>query len=455
MTQTSFVPPHSIDAEIAVLSSMMLSKIATAQVVLIILPDDFYDARHKVIYEHLLLLLDENISFDLIVFVQFLRTKDALEKAGGLKHVSLIYTSAISAAHASDYAKTVVDYSVKRQQTKIGMKLHLGGYDETASPLEAAETVLGEIQNLQARFNIRSFHTMRNLSADSFTAITNATAPISITGIPSGFVSLDDITLGFQKGEMCVLGARPSHGKTALALNIARNAAQATKEPIGIFSIEMSANSLMERLVSAESGIPARYIKLNMLSQQQKISLIDHYSVLSELPIVIDDEQGMTLTRLKAKARMMVQLHGVKMLIIDYLQIIKEKSRTRDEEVEKVSNAIKEMAREYDIPIIACCQLNREIEKRVSKSPNNADLGGSGTIERDADVIIFVNQLSKYGIDAYDDGVQTAGMADVIVSKHRNGKLGSIRLKWNAECTRFENNDGCYNSTSPENDSIW
>ena len=284
---------------------------------------------------------------------------------------------------------------------------------------------------------------MKQLAHDTFQMITKMSegGPTSgITGIPSGFTKLDELLGGFQKSDFIIIAARPSMGKTAMALSIARNVAVEYKMPVAFFSIEMASSQLMVRLLSAEARVNAQDIRTNRISSQDMQKLVQTIGHLAEAPLFIDDSATLTVMEIRAKCRRMKAEHDIKLVIVDYLQFVSPpKAESREREISIISRSLKQIAKELDIPVIALAQLNRSVESRSDKRPMLSDLRESGSIEQDADVVMFVNRPEQYGISTWDDGSSTENTGELIIAKQRNGPVGDVRLAYLKSYARFEN----------------
>lgn len=432
----SKAPLISTDAEKQVLSAMLISRQAVITASEMLVEDDFYFQGHRNLFAAMTGLHSDGLAVDVITVANRLKENGTLDEENGMSYLVKLLNNAVTAANIESHCRIVIDKSVKRQETLIGLTLQKSSYDETAPPLEAADKIIEQFSSLQKRYDRQSFKTFTSLMEDSFNTVMNGEAR-DIVGITTGFPSLDDITLGYQKEDLIIIAGRPSHGKTAFGVSSAFLSCCATKSPVGIISIEMPAKLIAERILSGKSGVPLRAIRTNRLTDVEKLRLIDTQHEIAELPIVIDDDCRMTAQKIHDRVKKMVVEHNVEFVVIDYLQLIKGQGRSRDEEVSSVSKSLKETAREFKIPIIALAQLNREIEKRSDKKPIAADLGYSGALEQDADIIITINQLSKHRIEFYDDGRPTKDMLDVDVLKSRNGAVGGVRMRCEHHISRI------------------
>lgn len=436
------VPPFSNDAELSVLGSMLLSQEAVCKVIDILDEDCFYQGRHKVIYTAIVSLFSRDEAIDILTVSQELRATGKIEQLGGATYLVEINNICPTAENVVSYAYILLEHYIKRKLIEESKRREISCFEETSNALEEIEKAEKSLSELMNRLeSITKLQTMYTLSQASFTKMMdNADGIVFDPGIMTGFMEIDEYIHGFKSGDLVIVAARPSMGKTAFALNIARYVAQSM--PIGLFSLEMTANSFYNRLLSSEASIPAIDIIRNNITAHQRSQLVGCISRLAELPIIIDDSPVLDVLSLKAKAKRMKKEHKVGMIIIDYLQLMKPpKADSREREVSIITRTLKTLAKELEIPIIALCQLNREVEKRASKTPQLSDLRESGSIEQDADIVIFLNRLEKYGIDTYPDGSYTEGTAQVIIGKNREGEQGTVKLKFEKNYTRFSDRD--------------
>lgn len=437
------VPPHSLEAEIAVLGSMMLDRAAIPKVIEILQPDSFYRESHKLIYEAILGLFERNINPDYTTLPEELRRRGVLESIGGSFYISELTMSTPTAANVEHYARIVQERYLKRSLIQVAGLVMTRAYDETTDALEEVDYAESKVFEIAEQRLSKSFSTMKQLAHDTFQMITKMSeggATSGITGIPSGFSKLDELLGGFQKSDFIIIAARPSMGKTAMALSIARNVAVEYKMPVAFFSIEMASNQLMVRLLSAEARVNAQDIRTNRISSTDMQKLVQTIGHLAEAPLFIDDSATLTVMEIRAKCRRMKAEHDIKLVIVDYLQFVSPpKAESREREISIISRSLKQIAKELDIPVIALAQLNRSVESRSDKRPMLSDLRESGSIEQDADVVMFVNRPEQYGISTWDDGSSTENTGELIIAKQRNGPVGDVRLAYLKSYARFEN----------------
>lgn len=436
------VPPHSTDAEVAVLSVMIADPKKAIDKVIEILDDDcFYNLHHRTIFAAIKDAYLRDVDINLLTITEELKRTNKLEDADGVYYVSRLLTLGFPLSGLMDSVRIVFEYYIKRWMIADSRERESRCFDVTSDAFAEISDSEYKLTKLTDRLNLlRSTETMESLSADLFNDVINAEDGLIINrGLLSGFRELDDLTHGFKPGELVIIAARPSMGKSAIALNIAANVAK--KEiPIGIFSLEMTARSLHLRMVSSAASISSSDISLNRLTYNDKQNLTYHIGDLASYPIFIDDSPELTILSFKAKAKRMKKENNVEMIIIDYLQLMKPpKAGSREEQISIMSRMLKTTAKELEIPIIALAQLNREVEKRPNKTPVLSDLRESGSLEQDADIVLLLNRMEYYGVEYYDDGLPTRGTAQVIVAKNREGATGTARLQFTKEFTRFDN----------------
>lgn len=451
-------PPHSLEAETAVLGAMMLDRAAIAKSVEILESDAFYREANKRIYETMLALFERGINVDIISLVDELRRRGQLEAIGGTYYLTEVNAQTPTAANIEHHARIVQERYLKRCLIQVAGQVLSDCYDETSDALEEidkAETRIFDIAEKRLR---RGFTDMTKLARDTFamiTAMMDGHQQEGITGIPSGFTRLDDLLGGFQRSDLIIIAARPSMGKTAMALSIARNMAIEYHQSVAIFSIEMAATQLMLRLLSAEAKINAHIIRTNRLDHDSMPKLVEALGRLAEAPIFIDDSPSLTIMEIRAKTRRLKAEQNIQAVIVDYLQLIHSpKAESREREISIISRSLKQIAKELNIPVIALAQLNRGVEARSDKTPMLSDLRESGSIEQDADVVMFVNRREQYGIQTYDDGSPTPGTGELIIGKQRNGPTGTVKLAYLKDYARFENLSYQYDEPPPYFDQL-
>ncbi|KLU59163.1 replicative DNA helicase [Peptococcaceae bacterium CEB3] len=433
------VPPHNLEAEQSVLGVLMLDPGAAGSVFEILQPDDFYRDSHRFIFAAIRELFDKGDPIDLVTVTETLRGNERLSQVGGMAAVAEIARSVPSSAGAEYYSRVVSEKSLLRQLIKVSGQIAERGYQ----PGEEVQTLLAEaekmILDLSMRRGKEGFVSIRTVLLETFEKIEYLYSNKgNLTGVPTFFHQLDHLTSGWQASDLVIIAARPSMGKTALVLNMAQNAAVRAKVPVALFSLEMSKEQLVQRMLCSEAMVDQQRVRTGELVDTDWPKLTRAVGPLSEAPIWIDDSVGISLTELRSKARRLKMESGLSMLIIDYLQLMTlgRKAESRQQEVAQISRGLKGIARELKVPVIALSQLNRGVEQRQDKHPIMSDLLESGAIEADADVISFIYRDEYYHPDS-----EKKGIAEIILAKHRNGPVGTVELGYLKEFTKFVNLD--------------
>jgi replicative DNA helicase len=435
------VPPQALDVEEAVLGSLLLERNALNAVVDILRPEVFYREAHQYIYEAIAKLFADTEPVDLVTVMDKLRSQGRLELSGGAYYLTQLTHKVASAANIEYYSKIIIEKYVQRQLITASTETIRDAYEDTADAfdlLDSAESRLFAISENNFR---KEFEPLPNLIKRSLSEIEAAKdSDGALRGVPSGFTELDRITGGWQKTDLIIIAARPSMGKTAFALSMARNMAVDFNKPVAVFSLEMDATQLAVRLMSAQSNIEMSKLRKGALTEQEWGILHQRLGALTDAPIYIDDTPALSLFELRAKCRRMREQYKIETVIIDYLQLMSgshDQKGNREQEISGISRGLKSLAKELEAPVIVLSQLNRGVETRSgTKKPILADLRESGAIEQDADMVLFVYRPEYYNIDEDERGF-TAGMGDIIISKHRNGALGEVRLKFQGSCAKF------------------
>ncbi|MCL2294711.1 MAG: replicative DNA helicase [Spirochaetes bacterium] len=431
------IPPHNLEAEKATLGAILINPDAIDTVVMYLRPDDFYKNSHKAIFQAILDLSEKAENIDILTVVQQLRNIGKLDECGGAAYISSLSSEVPSSANVEYYSKIVQENSVRRGLIKISGEIISGAFDdttETAYVLEEAEKLIFEI--IEKR-STSSYKSLKELLPGAMEAIQKLMASgDSCTGVPSGFKDLDKITNGFQKSEFIVIGARPSIGKTALALSMAANIAIRHKIPVGFFSLEMSEQAIMERLISSEARVASNFIRSGMLSELQISKIQDVAGDIYEAPLYLTSVSDLKILDLRALARKMIRQHRVQVIFVDYLTLVQAENRAipRHEQIAEISRSLKALARELDIPVVVLSQVKRETE---GKKPSLADLRESGSIEQDADLVVFLHR-ERAGDDAKPENPGGGIETEVIIAKQRNGPIGEIKMVFIPKYTRFE-----------------
>ena len=426
------VPPHNLDAERATLGAVLLDPEALSTVLRYLRADDFYRAAHRKIFEGIMALYERNEPFDLITLSDELSRSGDLEACGGSAQISQLTSAVPTSANVEHYARIVQNGSIRRELQRIAASIIADSFDGTQDEryiIESAEQRIFEITDRQQVGAVRLAREVINQTVAAIEQLAKAGG--SYTGIPSGFPDLDNLTSGFQNSEFVVIGARPSVGKTALALTMAANIAIQQARPVGFFTLEMSAVALMQRLLSSEARLDSNRIRSGLLRASDFHKITDAAARMYDAPLYIEDSPNLKLLDLRAQARRMKSSHAVEIIFIDYLTLITSEhpELARWEQFTEVSRSLKALARELDLPVVALSQVRRETE---GKLPTLADLRESGSIEQDADVVMFLHR--ERGTDENLNDVET----ELIVAKQRNGPVGKINLAFIPEYTKFE-----------------
>ena len=437
------LPPNAYEAECALLGSMILDSEMIGEVVQIISGEsDFYKASHGVIYKTLVDIYDKAEPVDLVHLKQRLDDQSQLESTGGVQYLVELVEAVPSALSAPYYAKMVSDKAILRGLIGSATDILHKAYHTAEAVGNQVDLAEQAIFNLRQNGNTNEAVLLKQLLEEALDRI-DAHDGRSITGIETGYYEFDEMTSGLQNGEMIVLAARPSMGKTALALNMAEHIAVNNKQPVAVFSLEMGRAQLAERLMSSNSGVDSQKIRKRMLSSDDFMQLQESCANLSESPLYIDDTPGLSILGLRAKARRLAARYGIKAIFIDYLQLMGDPgAESRQQEVSSISRNVKALARDLNIPVVCLSQLNRASENREGHRPRMSDLRESGSIEQDADVVMMLHR-EEYYHNADEDWKQAhpelVGTAEIIITKQRNGPTGSVHLQFNGATTRFNN----------------
>ncbi len=431
------VPPQNLEAEQAVLGAMMLEPESGSSVFEILQPEDFYRDNHRLIFSAIRDLFEKGDPVDLVSVAEILRQQGRLEQVGGIATISEIARSVPSAANVEYYAKLVTEKALLRQLIRASNSILERGYEpgeEARNLLEEAEKLILDLSRRRVK---DGFSFIRDVLLETFEKIEYLYAHKgNLTGVPTFFTELDRMTSGWQPSDLVIIAARPSMGKTALVLNMAQNAAVRAKVPVAIFSLEMSKEQLVQRMLCGEAMVDQQRVRTGDLLDTDWPKLTRAVGPLSDAPIFIDDTVGISLAELRSKARRLKMEHNLGMIIIDYLQLLSvgKKTESRQQEVAQISRTLKGLARELKVPVIALSQLNRGVEQRQDKRPIMSDLLESGAIEADADLISFI-----YRDEYYHSESEKKGIAEIIIAKHRNGPVGTVELGFLKEFTKFVN----------------
>jgi replicative DNA helicase len=432
------VPPQNVEAEQSVLGAMMIEREAISKVSEILRPEDFYREAHRLIFNAMLELFNKNDAVDLVTVVEVLRRDEKLEATGGIAYVTALANSVPTAANVVYHARIVEEKALLRQLINTATHVAGMGYEaneEVAVIMDKAEKMILEVSNRKAG---QEFASIKNIIFDVFDKVSELySAKGGITGLPSGFKDLDKLTSGLQPSDLILIAARPSMGKTAFVLNIAQNVAIKEKKAVAFFSLEMSKEQLVQRMLCAEAPIDAQRLRIGELENNDWDKLVRAADRLAAAPIFIDDTAGITVMEMRSKARRLKVEHDLQLIIIDYLQLMQggtgsSRSENRQQEISEISRSLKALARELKVPVIALSQLSRGVESRQVKKPMLSDLRESGSLEQDADIVAFL-----YREDYYEPETERKNITDIIVAKHRNGPVDTVQLFFHKQFTKF------------------
>ena len=437
------IPPQATDLEEVVLGALMLEKDAVNEVIDILSPEAFYLDKHQKIFAAIKDLFGKSEPIDILTVTNELKFRGELEMVGGAYYISKLTNRVVSAANIEYHARIIIQKYIQRELIKISSDLIHEAFEDTTDVFDLMDKAEGNLFKISENNLRRSYDTMQDLVVQAIKEIQNAkSADNKLRGVPSGYSALDGITQGWQKSDLIILAARPSMGKTAFALNLARNAAVDFHIPVAFFSLEMSKVQLVTRLISTESSLPADKLRSGDLAEYEWQQLNTKVTPLTDAPIYIDDTAQLSIFELRAKCRRLQQQHDIQMIFIDYLQLMTakggDKGLNREQEISTISRSLKSLAKELQIPVLALSQLSRSVEQRPgSKKPILSDLRESGAIEQDADMVLFLYRPEYYKNEA-DAADKPKGYTIVDIAKHRNGKLGEIELRFVGQYARFE-----------------
>lgn len=429
------VPPQNIEAEQSVLGAVFLSKEALHTALEILKPEDFYKTAHQRIFQTMLDLYEKGEPVDLVTVTAELQDQKVLEEVGGVTYLTNLASAVPTAANVEYYARIVEEKSLLRRLIRTATKIANDGYTREDDVEEIIADAERYILELSQNRNRSGFIPIRDILVETYERIEFLSQRREeITGIPSGYPDLDRMTSGFQRSDLIILAARPSVGKTAFALNVAQNVAARAGESVAIFSLEMAASQLVQRMLCAEGNIDAQKLRTGWLDEDDWQKLTMAIGTLGRAPIYIDDTPGITVQEIRAKCRRLQAEHGLGMVLIDYLQLIHSRSRgeNRQQEVSEISRMLKGMARELNVPVMALSQLSRSVEQRQDKRPMMSDIRESGSIEQDADIVAFL-----YRDDYYNRESENNNTVEVIIAKQRNGPTGTVELAFLKEYNKF------------------
>jgi replicative DNA helicase len=452
------LPPQAVDLEEAVLGALMLEKDALSVVIDIVKAESFYNDAHQKIFEAITNLFQKSSPVDLLTVTAELRKMGSLDIIGGAYYLTQLTDRVVSAANIEYHARIISQKYIQRELIKISSEIITNAYDDTSDIfdlLDTAEKSLFEVAQNNLRRDTQKIDDIMRTAVDALEKLRDRTD--SLTGVPSGFTALDRVTSGWQPSDLVIIAARPAMGKTAFVLSCARNAAVLHDKPVAVFSLEMSSLQLVNRLISGETEIEQEKLKRGTLADHEWTQLHSRIGKLTEAPLLIDDTPALNVFEFRAKCRRLKAQYDIQMVIVDYLQLMHGKADgkggNREQEIGSISRALKSVAKELNIPVIALSQLSRAVESRpaASKRPQLSDLRESGSIEQDADMVLFLYRPEYYGLTEDEAGNSTAGIAEIIIAKHRNGELATVPLKFVGKFVKFQDLDNEFGSNDGMN----
>ena len=433
------MPPASVEAEQAVLGAMLLKPDAVTTAAEELTADDFYRETHRLIFEAMMDLKERTEPVDLVTLTEQLKKADKLTKIGGIPALSLIANSVPTAANVQYHARIVREKAQLRSLIHAATEIAGAAYEDAEDVEDIMDSAEKRILEVSSGKRSKDFVPLQDILLNTLEQIeARYSNKGSITGLPTGFTELDHLTAGLQKSDLILVAARPSRGKTAFTLNIAAHVVLRAKEPVAFFSLEMSKEQLVQRLICSEGRIDSQRLRVGELEDKEWGDLIDTANRLSAAPLYIDDTPGITVMELRSKARRLKAEQGLSLIIIDYLQLMQGRTSksgdNRQQEISEISRSLKALARELNVPVVALSQLSRSVESRQIKRPMLSDLRESGSLEQDADIVMFL-----YREDYYDPETENKNITEVIIAKHRNGPVDTVELTFLKQFTKFGN----------------
>lgn len=427
--------PQNIDVEKSLLGCMLMDKDPIITVSAWLLPEHFFDVKHRIIYSAIIDLFNNALPVDLVTVVDKLKKQKKLTAAGGASYVAELMTTVATTAHAEEYGEIIKEAAIRRGLISAGANIAAIAADEDKPIDQVIDKSEKEVFDVAQTGTKANFVHIKDLLKEAYERAERADNDESYLGVSTGFKDLDELLGGFQKSDLIILAARPSVGKTSLALDMMRHAALIEKKTVAFFSLEMSKTQIMDRLMGMQSNIPFWEIRTGRLDDKKFMKLASTMGELGDANIYIDDMAGQHINAIRTKARRLALEGGVDILFVDYLQLMHGNNReNRVLEVGEISQGLKSIAKELEIPVVALSQLSRAIEQRQSRRPQLSDLRESGSIEQDADVVMFIDREETWNPDT-----ENKGIGELIVAKHRNGPTGSIRLAFKADIASFRN----------------
>jgi replicative DNA helicase len=437
------LPPQALDLEQSVLGALMIEKQALTDVIDILKPNNFYKDSHREIYQAIIDLFNNSDPVDLLTVTNQLKKNGKLDFVGGSYYVSQLTTRVNSASNIEFHSRIILEQSIKRQLIEVSGKVQKDAYEDTTDVFDLLDSTEQSLFDISESHIRKNYDQVKNLMKEAIHELeTKKTKKDGITGVPSGLIDLDNITSGWQPSDLVIIAGRPSMGKTALVLSMIRNAAIDHDMPMALFSLEMSSLQIVNRLISAEAELDSDKIKKGNLKDYEWQQLLHKTDQLNKAKIFIDDSAALSILELRAKSRRLKSQHDIKCIVVDYLQLMSgeygKSSGNREQEIASISRSLKAIAKELNIPVIALSQLSRAVETRGGdKRPVLSDLRESGSIEQDADMVLFVYRADRYDITEDEDGNLTAGVAEILLRKNRNGPTGKVKLKFIERYAKF------------------
>ncbi len=437
------IPPQAIDFEEAVLGAILIDHAAINQVIDVLNPQSFYKKQHQVIFKVIKELFSKNQPIDLLTVTHELRSKSLLGDSGGEVYLVQLSQRVSSSAHSEFHARIIVQKHLQRKMIQVASKMINRAFDETTDVFELLDESERELFEVAHGNIVKNYESADQLIREVIHRMEEISKKEGLSGIPSGFTKIDRVTAGWQPSDLIILAARTSMGKTAFVLSMTRNIVVDHKIPVVIFSLEMSSVQLITRLISSETGLSSQKLKKGDLNDHEWQQLLTKVKSLEKAPLYIDDTPALSVFELRAKCRRLLAQHQVKLIIVDYLQLMtiggqRESNRTREQEVGQISRSLKNIAKELQVPVIAVSQLSRAVETRGgTKRPLLSDLRESGAIEQDADIVSFIYRPEYYDLFEWEDGSPCQGQAEFMISKHRNGSLENVKLRFYKGLAKF------------------
>ncbi len=444
------IPPQAVEFEEAILGAILIDNSAINQVIDILSPESFYKEEHKLIYAAVKDLFGDSQPVDILTVANLLRKKAELDSVGGEYYLIQLSQKVSSSAHSEFHARIIVQKFIQREMIRVAGDIITKAFDETTDVFDLLDEAEQDLFEVAHGNIVKNYESASDLIKEAIHKIEEISKQEGLSGVPSGFTKVDRVTSGWQASDLVILAARPGMGKTAFVLSMARNMAVDHNRPVAVFSLEMSSVQLITRLISSETGLSSEKLRKGSLDDHEWQQLLTKVKNLEKAPLFIDDTPALSVFDLRAKCRRLVAQHNVKLIIIDYLQLMTvggqgKGSGNREQEISTISRSLKSIAKELNVPVIALSQLSRAVETRGgNKRPLLSDLRESGAIEQDADIVSFIYRPEYYEITEWEDGSPSEGQAEFIIAKHRNGGLENVRLRFQGKLAKFsdlEEND--------------